>query len=57
MPQNLLRNELSHFLRIFLDELLVRKELADNFCFYNPFYDSKRKFDVKTYIKNVLPNL
>lgn len=24
----------------FLDELLVRKELADNFCYYNPFYDS-----------------
>lgn len=26
--------------RVFLDELLVRKELADNFCYYNPFYDS-----------------
>lgn len=26
--------------RVFLDELLVRKELADNFCCYNPFYDS-----------------
>jgi deoxyribodipyrimidine photo-lyase len=25
---------------VFLDELLVRKELADNFCYYNPFYDS-----------------
>lgn len=24
----------------FLDELLVRKELADNFCYFNPFYDS-----------------
>ncbi len=23
----------------FLDELIVRKELADNFCYYNPFYD------------------
>ncbi len=23
----------------FLYELLVRKELADNFCYYNPFYD------------------
>ncbi|PAV13558.1 deoxyribodipyrimidine photolyase [Methanosarcina spelaei] len=26
--------------RVFLDELLVRKELADNFCYYNPSYDS-----------------
>jgi deoxyribodipyrimidine photo-lyase len=26
--------------RVFLDEILVRKELADNFCYYNPFYDS-----------------
>lgn len=26
--------------RVFLDELLVRKELADNFCYYNLFYDS-----------------
>lgn len=26
----------------FLDELIVRKELADNFCHYNPLYD---KFD------------
>jgi len=24
----------------FLEELIVRKELADNFCFYNPNYDS-----------------
>jgi deoxyribodipyrimidine photo-lyase len=24
----------------FLEELIVRKELADNFCFYNPGYDS-----------------
>jgi deoxyribodipyrimidine photo-lyase len=24
----------------FLDEILVRKELADNFCYYNPLYDS-----------------
>lgn len=24
----------------FLEELIVRKELADNFCFYNPHYDS-----------------
>ncbi|AKB83625.1 Deoxyribodipyrimidine photolyase, type II [Methanosarcina barkeri 3] len=26
--------------RVFLDELLLRKELADNFCYYNPSYDS-----------------
>jgi deoxyribodipyrimidine photo-lyase len=24
----------------FLEELIVRRELADNFCFYNPCYDS-----------------
>ena len=24
----------------FLEELIVRKELSDNFCFYNPHYDS-----------------
>ncbi len=24
----------------FIEELVVRKELADNFCFYNPHYDS-----------------
>ena len=24
----------------FLEELIVRRELADNFCFYNPQYDS-----------------
>ena len=24
----------------FLEELIVRKELADNYCFYNPLYDS-----------------
>jgi deoxyribodipyrimidine photo-lyase len=24
----------------FIEELIVRKELADNFCFYNPHYDS-----------------
>ncbi|MFH1873844.1 MAG: deoxyribodipyrimidine photo-lyase [Pseudomonadota bacterium] len=26
----------------FLEELIVRRELADNFCFYNPKYDSFR---------------
>ena len=24
----------------FIEELVVRKELSDNYCFYNPFYDS-----------------
>jgi deoxyribodipyrimidine photo-lyase len=28
----------------FLEELIVRRELADNFCFYNPDYDSTRSF-------------
>ena len=26
--------------KAFLDEIFVRKELADNFCYYNPFYDN-----------------
>ena len=29
---------------VFLEELIVRRELADNFCFYNPDYDSARAF-------------
>ncbi len=28
----------------FLEELIVRKELSDNFCFYNPVYDSFSAF-------------
>ena len=28
----------------FLEELIVRRELADNFCFYNPDYDSVKGF-------------
>lgn len=28
----------------FLEELIIRKELADNFCYYNPDYDSTRGF-------------
>jgi len=28
----------------FLEELVVRRELSDNFCFYNPDYDSFRGF-------------
>jgi deoxyribodipyrimidine photo-lyase len=25
--------------KVFLEELIIRRELADNFCFYNPCYD------------------
>ncbi len=28
----------------FIEELVVRKELSDNFCFYNKFYDSTKGF-------------
>lgn len=28
----------------FLEELVVRRELSDNFCFYNPHYDSPEGF-------------
>jgi len=28
----------------FLEELIIRRELADNFCFYNPDYDSMSGF-------------
>ncbi|MEJ2194051.1 MAG: deoxyribodipyrimidine photo-lyase [Ignavibacteriaceae bacterium] len=28
----------------FLEELIVRRELSDNFCFYNPYYDSFKGF-------------
>jgi len=28
----------------FLEELIVRRELSDNFCFYNPSYDSFKGF-------------
>ena len=28
----------------FLEELVVRKELSDNFCFHNPYYDSVEGF-------------
>ncbi|KAK6947653.1 DNA photolyase, N-terminal [Dillenia turbinata] len=27
---------------VFLEELVIRRELADNFCFYQPYYDSMR---------------
>ncbi len=25
--------------KVFLEELIVRRELSDNYCFYNPYYD------------------
>jgi len=30
--------------RTFLDELIIRRELSDNFCFYNAYYDSFEGF-------------
>ncbi|WP_235282945.1 deoxyribodipyrimidine photo-lyase [Methanosarcina sp. 1.H.T.1A.1] len=30
--------------KAFLDEILVWKEIADNFCYYNPLYDSFESF-------------
>jgi deoxyribodipyrimidine photo-lyase len=29
---------------VFLEELIVRRELSDNFCFYNPDYDTVKAF-------------
>ncbi|KHE92143.1 MAG: deoxyribodipyrimidine photo-lyase [Candidatus Scalindua rubra] len=29
---------------VFLEELIVRRELSDNFCYYNPDYDSIKAF-------------
>ncbi len=28
----------------FLEELIIRKELSDNFCYYNPHYDQSGRF-------------
>ena len=33
-----------HIGESFLEELIIRRELADNFCFYNPHYDSFEGF-------------
>ena len=30
----------SKSVEVFVEEAVVRRELADNFCFYNPNYDS-----------------
>ena len=37
-------DEYSSSVEAFLEELIVRKELSDNFCFYNPNYDSFEAF-------------
>lgn len=29
---------------VFLEELIVRRELSDNFCYYNPDYDTIKGF-------------
>lgn len=39
--RNLPRNEHTD---AFLDELIIRRELSDNFCFYNPDYDNTESF-------------
>jgi deoxyribodipyrimidine photo-lyase len=33
-----------HIRSTFLEELIIRRELSDNFCFYNPHYDSFEGF-------------
>lgn len=37
-------NNSDESIKAFLDELIVRKELSDNFCFYNDNYDSVEGF-------------
>ena len=37
-------NENAESQKSFLEEMIVRRELADNFCFYNPDYDSFNGF-------------
>ena len=41
------------FLKIFLSECIVRRELAENFCFYQPDYDNLKggKYDFKYFNK------
>lgn len=38
------RGEKDDSRRAFLEELIVRRELSDNFCFYQPCYDSAEAF-------------
>ena len=40
--QPLIENKESH--KSFLEELIIRRELSDNYCFYNPNYDSFEGF-------------
>jgi deoxyribodipyrimidine photo-lyase len=49
VTRNLPRNENTD---TFLEELIIRKELADNFCFYNPDYDNVAAF--KPWARNSL---
>lgn len=37
--KTILQPELQENIAVFLEELLVRKELSENYCFYNPDYD------------------
>jgi deoxyribodipyrimidine photo-lyase len=39
-----LRNEFPDEIETFLEELIVRRELAENFCFYEPNYDNFNGF-------------
>jgi deoxyribodipyrimidine photo-lyase len=37
-------NIINHTKNLFLEELITRRELSDNFCFYNPHYDNFEGF-------------
>lgn len=51
ITKNLTRNEHTD---AFLEELIVRRELSDNYCFYNPDYDKFSAF--RTWARNTLDN-
>ncbi len=42
----ILQSRLAHHksAEVFLEELIIRRELAENFCFYNPKYDSTESY-------------
>ncbi|MCB9000282.1 MAG: deoxyribodipyrimidine photo-lyase, partial [Bacteroidales bacterium] len=40
----LVKHSHSESAEAFLEELIVRRELSDNYCFYNPYYDSFEGF-------------
>ena len=59
-------NQLPYDKESYLEEMIVRKELADNFCYYNPMYDmvegfpdwakktlEKHRFDPRDYTYNL----